>query len=257
MPSKKKATSNQLSGNQPKANSQQPKANPLNSQPEARSPKTESPKLIKAKTVNEVLNKKFKLYKLTGPFNDAFGNVETTGVWFIWGQSGSGKSSFMLQLAKHLSLFDKVLINDLEEGASLNVQEALSREGMQTVGNKIMLCSENMEDFTLRLSKPKSPKIIIINSYQYTRLSFDAYIKFKNKFANKLIIIISQADGKQPTGRTAKSVMYDASLKIFVEGHKAFSKGRYIGPNGGTYTIWKQGAQLYHGGEISNQQSAN
>lgn len=193
------------------------------------------------------MNKKFKLYKLTGPFGDAFGDVETTGVWFIWGQSGSGKSSFMLQLAKHLSLFDKVLINDLEEGASLNVQAALSRENMQTVGNKIMLCSENMEAFALRLSKPKSPKIIIINSYQYTNMSFDAYLKFKNRFANKLIIIISQADGKQPSGRTAKSVMFDAALKIYVEGHKAFSRGRYIGPNGGTYTIWQEGAQLYHG----------
>lgn len=227
MQSKKKTTSNGLTGNEPK--------------------------LPKTKTVKEVMNKKFKLYKLTGAFGDAFGNVETTGVWFIWGQSGSGKSTFMLQLAKCLSCFDKVLINDLEEGASLNVQAALTRENMQTVGNKILLCSENIEAFTLRLSKPKSPKIIIINSYQYTRMSFEAYIKFKNRFANKLIIITSQADGKQPSGRTAKSVMYDAVLKIYVEGHIAFSKGRYIGPNGGTYTIWQQGAQLYHGGEINNE----
>lgn len=250
MPGKKIATGNGLTGNQPKANGQ--KQSTKDSKPEAR-----SPKLQKANTIKEVMNKKFKLFKLTGAFGDAFGDVETTGVWFIWGQSGSGKSTFMLQLAKCLSCFDKVLINDLEEGASLNVQAALSRENMQTVGNKIMLCSENIEAFTLRLSKPKSPKIIIINSYQYTRMSFEAYIKFKNRFANKLIIIVSQADGKQPSGRTAKSVMYDAALKIYVEGHKAFSKGRYIGPNGGTYTIWQQGAQLYHGGEISNQQSAN
>lgn len=38
--------------------------------------------------------------------------------------------------------------------------------------------------------------------------------------------------------------MYDASLKIWVEGYKAFSKGRYIGSNGGEYVIWEDGATI-------------
>lgn len=41
-----------------------------------------------------------------------------------------------------------------------------------------------------------------------------------------LIIFISHADGKNPAGRSAKSVMYDASLKIYIEGYRAFSKGK-------------------------------
>jgi hypothetical protein len=41
--------------------------------------------------------------------------------------------------------------------------------------------------------------------------------------------------------------MYDASLKIWIEGYRAFSKGRYIGPNGGVYTIWEEGAEKYWG----------
>ena len=55
------------------------------------------------------------------------------------------------------------------------------------------------------------------------------------------------ADGSQPVGRTAKSVMFDADEKIWVEGHIAFSKGRYIGANGGSYVIWKEGAERYWG----------
>ena len=38
--------------------------------------------------------------------------------------------------------------------------------------------------------------------------------------------------------------MYDATLKIWVEGFKAFSKGRYIGPKG-SLTIWPEGAMRY------------
>ena len=45
----------------------------------------------------------------------------------------------------------------------------------------------------------------------------------------------------------AKKVMFDATLKIYVEGFKAFSKGRFIGPTG-EYTIWQEGAERYWGG---------
>ncbi len=40
--------------------------------------------------------------------------------------------------------------------------------------------------------------------------------------------------------------MYDASLKIFVEGFRAISKGRFIGPKG-YYTVWEEGAERYWG----------
>jgi len=61
-----------------------------------------------------------------------------------------------------------------------------------------------------------------------------------------LLIFISHADGKFPAGRSAKSVMYDATLKIYVEGYKAFSKGRYIGEKG-EYTVWPEKAVAYWG----------
>lgn len=40
--------------------------------------------------------------------------------------------------------------------------------------------------------------------------------------------------------------MYDASLKVWVEGYTAFSKGRFIGETG-KYTIWQEGADRYWG----------
>ena len=52
--------------------------------------------------------------------------------------------------------------------------------------------------------------------------------------------------GWLPTGRSGKSVMFDASLKIYVEGYRAFSKGRFIGPKG-YYDIWPEEAARYWG----------
>ena len=86
-------------------------------------------------------------------------------------------------------------------------------------------------------------------------MTYKQYIAFKAKHKNKLIIFISHADGKQPAGRSAKSVMYDASLKIWIEGYRAISKGRFIGNNGGTFTIWKDGSARYWGESIEYSQN--
>jgi hypothetical protein len=40
--------------------------------------------------------------------------------------------------------------------------------------------------------------------------------------------------------------MYDATLKIWVEGYRAFSKGRFIGSTG-QYDVWAEGAERYWG----------
>lgn len=60
-------------------------------------------------------------------------------------------------------------------------------------------------------------------------MSFPQFLKFKEQHRNKLLIFISHASGQNPDGRTAKKVLYNASLKIYVEGKRAFSHGRFIG----------------------------
>lgn len=74
----------------------------------------------------------------------------------------------------------------------------------------------------------------------------ELYYDFKNKHKNKLIIFISHATGKEPSTKVAQRIMYDADLKIWVEGYKALSKGRYIGTIG-EKTIWAEGANRYWG----------
>jgi hypothetical protein len=202
--------------------------------------------MSRAYTVDNILNRKYNLFDFNGEWADAFSCPERSGVWFIWGNSGNGKTTFILQLIKNLCQFDKVLLNSLEEGASHTIRNGFVRVGMQEVSKKVLIVSESVEEITMRLDIKKSPGIIIIDSFQYFQLSYKQYIEFKRKFPKKLIIFISHADGRVPSGRAAKSVMYDASLKIWVEGYKAFSKGRYIGPVG-NYTIWPEGALKYWG----------
>lgn len=213
------------------------------------------PVLRRALSVSDMLRMKKETYALTGAWAEAFGEPERNGVWFVWGNSGNGKTSFVLQLCKELSRFGRVAYDSLEEGASLTMRNAMVKMGMQDVARRfVLLDRENIDQLDARLGKRKSPDIIVIDSFQYTHLSFSAYEAFKERHADKLIIFVSQADGNKPAGRTAVSVMYDASLKIWVAGYRATSKGRYIGSKG-YYTIWEERARLVYGDEtIQNSQ---
>ena len=208
---------------------------------------TSEKKLRRALSVSEILKMKKKLLTMTGEWYDAFGTTEFCGVWFIWGNSGNGKSTFVMKLCRELCNFGNVLYVSLEEGTSLTLQNTLRREGMIEANRRLKIIrGESMDELSERLSQRKSADFVVIDSFQYTQMTYKAYLKFKEKHPNKLLIFISHADGKNPSGRSAKSVMYDASLKVWVEGYRAVSKGRFIGKKG-YYTIWDEGSRKYRG----------
>jgi molybdopterin-guanine dinucleotide biosynthesis protein len=180
----------------------------------------------------------------SGAWAEAFGQPERTGVWFVWGNSGNGKTSFVMQLCRELARFGKVAYNSLEEGASLTMVNTLRRFNMQEVNRRfVLLDCEPMDELSARMAKRRSADFVVIDSYQYSGLTYIEYKRFKEANRNKLIVFVSHADGSNPAGRSARSVMYDATLKVWVEGYKAYSKGRFIGPNGGVFTVWEEGAR--------------
>lgn len=186
----------------------------------------------RALSVRNILDKKYETFPFEGLWRDAFGCPETVGVWFVWGNSGNGKSSFVMQLCKELCRFGQVIYDSLEEGASLTMQQSLRRHGLSDVGGKMLVVQEGMEELKARLRKRHAPDIIAVDSFQYTGMTYRDYIRLKEAFPTKLFIFISHASGNNPRGDAAKGVMYDATLKVWVEGGKAFSKGRFIGSTG-------------------------
>jgi hypothetical protein len=193
----------------------------------------------KSLSVSQALSIRRSTLRLEGGWGNCVGEIDRTGVVFFWGKSGNGKTSAVLSFGKELARFGRVLYNSLEEGLSVSFLNALRRHAMQD-------CGESIADLDERLSKRKSPDFVIIDSFQYTQLDYRQYIAFKERHLDKMLVFVSHADGKQPAGRAARSVMYDAGLKIWVEGYKAFTNGRFFGPTG-EYTIWREKAEEYWG----------
>lgn len=201
--------------------------------------------LKRAISVDEMLRMTFIEMPFEGDWKKSFGEPERSGVWLIYGQSGNGKTSFALQLARYLCQFGRVAYNTLEEGARKSFQLNIKRNNLHTVSKKFIILSEPMEDLERRLEKRKSPDVCIIDSFQYCALTKGDYKRLKAKFPNKLFIFLSHAEGKQPEGRAAKFVKYDADVKVRVEGYKAFILSRFGGNE--PFVIWAEGAAEYHG----------
>ena len=209
-------------------------------------------RLNRALSVSDVYMLERATYRLSERWHEAFGEIDRTGVWLIWGKSGSGKTSFVLELCKELARFGRVAYDSLEEGDSLTMKNAFIRAGMMDVARRVVLLNrESMADLHERLSRPKSPDIVVIDSFQYTRMRYAEYKRFKEAHADKLIIFVSHATGDKPKGQAADAVMYDATQKILVKGYVAISKGRF--KPGGRYVIWDEGARRVWGEDMESE----
>ena len=198
-------------------------------------------------TLKNILNTKVKKFDFTGEWRDAFGTPERTGVWSVHGGSGSGKTSFVLLLMKCFADFGKVLFVSYEEGeVSASLQDSIVRFGMQSTKNNILTCVDNLEELEERLLKRNTPDFIVIDSLELSEFTTIKQIKtFVDKFPKKLFVFIGQADGDKPRTELGKSVLFFAKQKIYVEGYRAFSRGRSLGTVG-YFDIWKSEAARYH-----------
>lgn len=205
-------------------------------------------KLRKAISVDTLLNTKFIEIPLTGRWKDLIGRPEQSGTWFLKGPSGHGKTTFMLQLVKELTKYGKVLYNSLEEGARLSMQEAVKDQNLSTFEAKRInfLHREPIDLMRKRLQRSRGIHFVVIDSIQYAFMTLKEYKELQAENPKKVFIINSHVEGKKAVGALARTIEYDADVKIDVEGFKAFSRSR--GSRGKItkpYTIWEEGAQHY------------
>lgn len=198
----------------------------------------------RALTVNDIRDYKPLVLPFENEWLASIGSPELKGGWIIWGNSANGKTRFALKLAKYMANFVRVAYDSLEEGLSLSMQKAIIDIGMSDVKRSfVLLDKETVPMLRERLTKQRSPQVVIIDSLQYTGLTYKDYTTLINDFPHKLFVLVSHADGREPRGNVGKAIKYDSFVKIYVEGYKAFAQSRYGG--GEPYVIWRKGAEQY------------
>jgi hypothetical protein len=211
--------------------------------------KNKKPKLARVLTVANVKSQNIQRIPFEGDFYEAFGSPQNRGVWFLYGGSGSGKSTKAMMLAKELAKKFKTLYDLLEEEIDdADFIERMDLMKMQDVKSNFFVQQYSLQDLDIYLEKRDSAHVVIIDSAPYIFKTWDEYYAFKKKWAaKKIIIIVGHAEGKNPRTELQKSIKYDAKMKIFVSGYLATCQGRTIGPNGGNFIIWKEGYDKLRG----------
>lgn len=211
--------------------------------------------MAKTLGVEQFLQSRKKVMPFEGAWRAAFGCPAYSGTWIVWGMSGSGKTRFALQLIKELTKFGRCAYDSLEEGDSLSMQRGFIDVNMMEVSRRIVLLDRMpIHELIEYLKKRKSPQFVVIDSLQYTGMTYKDYLRMKSELPNKLLIFISHALGKEPKGSAAQSIRYDCDCKIRVEGFRALVASRFAERIPEPYTIWEEGASLYWGNKSEKEE---
>lgn len=201
-------------------------------------------KLQRAYSPKDVQHLRRSAVPLEGEWQRVFGQPEWGDPWFIMGRSASGKSSFVMQLAKALSRISGVLYVSLEENIGLSMQKRLSFFHMEDCQGRFRLITTcDVDDLKARLKKAKSARFIIIDSFQYAcdqGWNYTVAMELVRTFPRKSFLFISQQDNRGPIGKGAVRLQYACGVKIETKGYRAFCLGRYSQDVAAYYDIWPE-----------------
>lgn len=171
-----------------------------------------------------------------------FGFPAENASWFISGASASGKSSFVMQLAKEFCKYGSVLYCSYEEKINQTIQRRMKYLHMDEVQGRFRVAiDDTLEELTERLAKAKSPKFVVIDSFQVAPWDYPDAVRLMEAFPKKCFVWVSQEKKSQPMGGGAVRLKYICDMKVRVMGYKAYCQGRAIGEAGECYIVWKEG----------------
>lgn len=203
------------------------------------------PKLPRAYSMKDLSNIVYQVFLFLGEWRTVFGEPEIGATWFIWGESGNGKSTACAKLASMFTQFGKVLYLALEEKKGKSIRMKLREAGITDKSKNFQLLPRSSyQELIQRLHRKGSADIIFIDSLQYWGITYKQYQELIEIFPNKTFIFVSHAKGKSPKGSVADSIQYDAAIKIFVEGGMMQVKHRFEG-GGGSMIVIPELAERY------------
>ena len=213
-------------------------------------------KMGKRLNVEQLSKKKYSLVEgLSQELQDAIGQIEDSFTAIIYGGSGNGKTNFLVRLLKELKGIGDMLYISYEEAHGKTIQDLIFRHNLHVeLPNLRFSDGETFEELTTMLKKKRSPKIVVIDSWQFSNLTYANFdFLFKNfvfgKTANKrkIFLVISHiGTGKEPDGKSAMDIKKMSNIKILVEGFVAIVKVSRYGSKK-NMVIWEDGAKEYWG----------
>ena len=209
-------------------------------------------------SVKNIAQKKYCLVDgLSAKMKDSLGEIEDTFTCIIYGESGHGKTNMTVQLLKELNSLGSMLYISYEEGHGKSIQDLINRHNLaDELPNLQFSDGETIDELITYLKKKQSPKVCVLDSWQYSEFTFEDYKELKRLFVfgktggrRKIFIIISHVNGSRPDGKSAIEVKRDCNIKIHVSHFVGFITSRF-GSNK-NFCIYEAGAKNHYGKDLN------
>lgn len=194
---------------------------------------------MKAIGVTQFLDKSFDTYDIEGRWLDSFGLIEKNFKMSVTGDSGNGKTEFVVKFIKELCLNFNVKADyySYEQGHSKSLQAAIKRNKMEEVKGKVMfITGGTFDQLVTRLKRRGSAKIAVIDSQDYSELSTKQFKELLKLFPKKSFIVVSWAKNEKPKNQAARDIEYMSCIKVYVKNFKAYPRSRFGGNK--PFIIW-------------------
>ena len=197
--------------------------------------------MTKTITAAKFLRKKYKRIALGGAFAASFGQPERGASWLVYGESGSGKTEFMVQLAKEMAHHGRVLYVSSEQGDSSSLQMVFKRNEIAATRRITLGVDYTINTLHDTLNAKRPPATVIIDSIDYLEMTKNDYKTLIKAFPNINIILVSWAYNGKPKTSKAKDIEYMVDVKVEVRKYVAHPRSRFGG--NAPYIIWAERAK--------------
>jgi archaellum biogenesis ATPase FlaH len=182
-------------------------------------------KIISLKSLKK---KQYETLDLGAEYAALLGTLQTRFVMMLYGQSGSGKSVFALQLAARLAREGKVLYNSHEEKDNKTLQDRVNMFGVDAARLYIGVSL----DFDQMVEKIRRNHyhFVVIDSVQYMSFTYDQLIRLNELFRRKKkfgVIMVSFGSSPGNPDR-ARDLLHASDVKCRFHDGRLTVVSRYL-----------------------------
>lgn len=195
--------------------------------------------------ISEFNNRKYADIDLSPEWRDHLGPDTTKKFSMcITGNSGNGKTTYMLMLVKELAKFGRVFINSAEQGFNRTLQTNIGIVGMDECRGKVMFGDNLTFDELMAKLTNKYFRVnyLVIDSVDYMKLTFEQYQQLgtaKKKGLSVIVVCWSKGNSETPQDSHAAKMEYASDVKVYVMDFVAYARSRFGGDK--PFMIYKKG----------------
>jgi len=173
-------------------------------------------------------DKKFHTLEFDEFYAKLMGKPERKFTMMCYGESGSGKSVFLVKFANYFAKqFGKSLYNSHEEGANQTIQNRINNYDIDAV--KLFIGDAmTFEDMCTVIEK-NYYRLIVIDSVKYMAFTFNQLKELRKRFANRqLCIVMVDFGSSKGIPDSGKDLIHASDVKMYFKNGRVYSISRYL-----------------------------